>query len=60
MNENELLRIGKDLEIPENKTADDRASVLTQERLTKFNEEQQDEVEEEPGENQAESQAEAL
>ena len=59
MNENELLRIGKDLEIPENKTADDRASVLTQERLTKFNEEQQDEVEEEP-ENQAESQAEAL
>jgi|LauGreDrversion4_2_1035121.scaffolds.fasta_scaffold130737_1 hypothetical protein len=45
MNENELLKIGKDLELPENKTVDDRASVITQDKLSKFNEEKQEEAE---------------
>ena len=37
MNDNELLKIGKDLDVAE-KTQDERVSVITQERLSKFNE----------------------
>ena len=36
MNDNELLKIGKDLDVAE-KTQDERQSVITQERLSKFN-----------------------
>ena len=36
MNDNELLKIGKDLDVAE-KTQDERVSVITQERLSKFN-----------------------